>query len=46
MDIITTSIIWLIALLCHKYYKDSIIKRYRERLRILEDTWTKEPKEK
>ena len=33
---LTLNILWLIILLCHKIYKDSIIKEYRERLRTLE----------
>ena len=45
MDIITTSIIWLLLLLSLKYYKDVIIKRQRERINMLEEVWTRKKHE-
>ena len=41
MDILTINIIWLLALLFHKTYKDGIIKRQKERIRVLEEAWTR-----
>jgi len=46
MDVIVVSIIWFIALLSLKMYKDKIIFMYKERIRNMEETWTKEPKGK
>ena len=41
MDIIVVSIIWFIALLSLKMYKDKIIYLQKEKMRIMEDIWTK-----
>ena len=45
MDIITTSIIWLLLLLSLKYYKDVIIKRQKERIDMLEEVWIRKKHE-
>ena len=47
-SIIITSMVWLFALICLKYYKDGVIKALRSRIRVLEDLarWTKDQKEK
>ena len=36
MDIIVVSLIWLVLLLAHKHYKDSIINRQQRKIRFLE----------
>ena len=41
MDIIVVSIIWFIALVSLKMYKDKIIYLQKEKMRIMEDIWTK-----
>jgi len=45
MDILIINIIWLVALLCHKIYKDGIIKKKKERIRMLEEVWTRKKHE-
>jgi len=42
----TVSIIWLIALLCLKYYKDKVIYLQKERIETLEAKWTRGQKKK
>ncbi len=42
MDVIVVSIIWFIALLSLKMYKDKIIYMQKEKMRLMEDIWTKE----
>ena len=41
MDIIVVSIIWFIALVSLKMYKDKIIHMQKEKMRIMEDIWPK-----
>lgn len=45
MEIIITSIIWLTLLLSHKYYKDTVIKKQRGQIRMLEEAWTRKKHE-
>ncbi len=45
MDILTINIIWLLALLFHKFYKDGIINRQRQKIRMLEEVWTRKKHE-
>ena len=42
---LTLNIVWLIILLCHKIYKDSIINRQRQQIRTLEEAWTRKKHE-
>ena len=44
MNIIWTSLIWFLALLCLKYFKDKIIFLQKERIAMLEAKWIKEQK--
>lgn len=46
MNFLIINILWIIALACLKAYKDSQIRLYKTRVRILEETWTQEPKKK
>ena len=45
MDIIIVSLIWLVLLLCHKYYKDSIINKQRKQIKMLEEVWIRKQHE-
>ncbi len=46
MNIIWTSLIWFLALLCLKYFKDKIIFLQKERIAMLEAKWIKEQNKK
>jgi|TARA_R100000005_G_C4868815_1_gene126375 hypothetical protein len=46
VEIIITSIIWLVALLSLKMYKDKIIYMHKEKMRMMEEAWIKEQKKK